>query len=62
MIKQRDKGKAVLLISFELDEIMALSDRISVIYNGKILRTFDAKKTNERELGLYMAGGKNEEK
>lgn len=62
LIKQRDKGKAVLLISFELDEIMALSDRISVIYNGKILRTFDAKKTNERELGLYMAGGKNEEK
>ncbi len=62
LIKQRDKGKAVLLISFELDEIMALSDRISVIYNGKILRTFDAKETNERELGLYMAGGKNEEK
>lgn len=62
LINQRDKGKAVLLISFELDEIMALSDRISVIYNGKILKTFDAKETNESEIGLYMAGGKNEEK
>ena len=40
---------------------MALSDRISVIYNGKILKTLDAKNTNEREIGLYMAGGKNEE-
>ena len=62
LINQRDRGKAVLLISFELDEIMALSDRISVIYNGKILKTFDADKTNEKEIGLYMAGGKNEEK
>lgn len=52
----------MLLISFELDEIMALSDRISVIYNGKILKTFDAKEINESEIGLYMAGGKNEEK
>lgn len=62
LINQRDKGKAVLLISFELDEIMALSDRISVIYNGKILKTFDAKETNESEIGLYMAGGRDEEK
>lgn len=62
LIGQRDRGKAVLLISFELDEILALSDKISVIYNGKILKTFDAKETNESEIGLYMAGGKNEEK
>jgi len=62
LINQRDRGKAVLLISFELDEILALSDRISVIYNGKILKTFKANETNEKEIGLYMAGGKNEEK
>lgn len=62
LIEQRDKGKAVLLISFELDEIMALSDRISVIFDGKILKTVNASETNERELGLYMAGGNDEEK
>lgn len=62
LIEQRDKGKAVLLISFELDEIMALSDRISVIFDGKILKTFDANDTDEREIGLYMAGGNDEEK
>lgn len=61
LIEQRDKGKAVLLISFELDEIMALSDRISVIFDGQILKTFDAKDTDEREIGLYMAGGNDEE-
>lgn len=61
LIEQRDRGKAVLLISFELDEIMALSDRISVIFDGKILKTFDAKDTDEREIGLYMAGGNDEE-
>lgn len=62
LIEQRDAGKAVLLISFELDEIMGLSDRISVIYGGKILKTLDPKNTNEKEIGLLMAGGnKNEQ-
>ena len=62
LIEQRDAGKAVLLISFELDEIMGLSDRISVIYGGKILKTLDPKSTNEKEIGLLMAGGnKNEQ-
>ena len=61
LIKQRDSGKAVLLISFELDEIMGLSDRISVIYGGKILKTLDPKNTNEKEIGLLMAGGNRNE-
>ena len=61
LIKQRDSGKAVLLISFELDEIMGLSDRISVIYGGKILKTLDPKNTDEKEIGLLMAGGNRNE-
>ena len=60
LVEQRDKGKAVLLVSFELDEILALSDKISVIYGGKIVGTFNREDTDEKELGLYMAGGKNE--
>lgn len=60
LIEERDKGKAVLLLSFELDEIMNLSDRIAVIYEGKIVTIVDPKSTNEQELGLLMAGGKRE--
>lgn len=56
LIEQRDKGKAVLLISFELDEIMNVSDRIAVIYDGQIVDTLNPKETNEQELGLLMAG------
>lgn len=56
LIEQRDKGKAVLLISFELDEVMNVSDRIAVIYDGKIVDELDPKQTNEQELGLLMAG------
>lgn len=59
LVEQRDSGKAVLLISFELDEILALSDRISVIYEGKIVKTFNSKETDENELGLLMAGGES---
>ena len=63
LIDQRDKGKAVLLISFELDEIMNLSDTIAVIYEGKINFLTKREDTNERELGQYMAGGvKNDAK
>lgn len=62
LVEQRDNGKAVLLISLELDEILNVSDRIAVIYEGKIVGIVNAKETNEQELGLLMAGGKQEEK
>lgn len=57
LVEQRDHGKAVLLISFELDEIMNVSDRIAVIFNGKIVDVMDAKEADERTLGYLMAGG-----
>ncbi|GLC87334.1 ABC transporter ATP-binding protein [Lysinibacillus piscis] len=56
LIEQRDKGKAVLLVSFELDEVMNVSDRIAVIYDGQIVDELDPKATSEQELGLLMAG------
>ncbi|MFX3624681.1 MAG: ABC transporter ATP-binding protein [Ectobacillus sp.] len=62
LVEQRDKGKAVLLVSLELDEILNVSDRIAVIYEGKIVGIVNAKETNEQELGLLMAGGKQGEK
>ncbi|MFY0542722.1 ABC transporter ATP-binding protein [Brevibacillus sp. H7] len=58
LVEQRDKGKAVLLISLELDEIMNVSDRIAVIYEGQIVGIVDPKTTSEQELGLMMSGGK----
>lgn len=61
LIEQRDNGKAVLLVSFELDEIMNVSDRIAVIYEGEIVAVVDPKETNEQELGLLMAGSKRKE-
>ena len=60
LIEQRDNGKAVLLMSFELDEIMNVSDRIAVMYDGKIIDIVDANNTTETELGLLMAGVKKE--
>lgn len=56
LIKQRDEGKAVLLVSFELDEVLKLCDRIAVIYQGQIVGIVDPNETNEQELGLLMAG------
>jgi general nucleoside transport system ATP-binding protein len=56
IIEARDKGAAVLLISAELDEIMSLSDRIAVMYKGKILETLDAQTATREQLGLLMAG------
>jgi ABC-type uncharacterized transport system ATPase subunit len=56
LIEQRDRGRAVLLLSLELDEIMNLSDRIAVIYEGKIVGIVNPKETTEQELGLLMAG------
>lgn len=57
LVEQRNKYKAVLLVSFELDEIMNLSDRIEVIYNGKIAGSVSGEEADENELGLMMAGG-----
>ena len=57
LIRQRDNDKAILLVSLELDEILNLSDRILVIFNGKIVAELKTSETNEREIGLYMAGG-----
>jgi ABC-type uncharacterized transport system ATPase subunit len=56
IVAMRDRGIAVLLVSTELDEIMALSDRIAVMYRGEIVATIDAKATTREELGLLMAG------
>ena len=60
LIEQRDKGKAVLLVSLELDEILNVSDRILVINNGELIGTVLAKDTNENEIGLMMAGVKGD--
>jgi simple sugar transport system ATP-binding protein len=57
LIEQRDEGRAVLLISYELDEILNLSDRILVMYGGQITLERPASATNEQELGLAMTGG-----
>ena len=61
LVEQRDSGKAVLLISLELEEVMNLSDRILVIYEGEIVGELDPKKITVQELGLYMAGSKRDE-
>ena len=62
IIAQRDAGKAVLLVSLELDEVMNLSDRILVMYEGEIVGEFDPKTTDTQTLGLYMAGAKRMDK
>ena len=62
IIAQRDAGKAVLLVSLELDEVMNLSDRILVMYEGEIVGEFDPKTTDVQTLGLYMAGAKRMDK
>lgn len=58
LIAQRDSGKAVLLVSLELDEVMNVSDRILVMYEGEIVADLNPKNTTVEELGLYMAGAK----
>ncbi len=62
LVAQRTAGKAVLLVSLELDEVMNLSDRILVMYEGEIVGELDPKNTTVQELGLYMAGAKRDEK
>ena len=61
LVAQRDAGKAVLLVSLELDEVMDVPDRILVMYEGEIVGELDPKTTTEEELGLYMAGAKRDE-
>ncbi|WP_300349307.1 ABC transporter ATP-binding protein [Clostridium sp.] len=56
LVEQRDKGKGVLLISLELDEILNVSDRIAIINNGELIGIVNADETNENEVGLMMAG------
>ena len=58
LVSQRDAGKAILLVSLELDEVMNLSDRILVMYEGEIVGELDPKAATVQELGLYMAGAK----
>ena len=60
LVELRNQGKAVLLISFQLDEVMDLSDRICVIYDGEIVGELDPKETDEYEVGRLMAGGDHE--
>lgn len=57
LIELRDQGKAIILVSLELDEILSLSDRILVIYEGRIVAEMDIADATEKKLGLYMAGG-----
>ncbi len=61
LVKVRDSGRAVLLVSLELEEVMSVPDRILVMYEGEIVGELDPKKTSVEELGLYMAGAKRNE-
>jgi ABC-type uncharacterized transport system ATPase subunit len=60
LVEMRNKGCAIFLVSADLDEIITLSDRIAVIYEGKIVAIKNCNETNEFELGLLMTGGKND--
>ena len=62
LVARRDAGKAVFLVSLELEEVMNVSDRILVIYEGEIVGELDPKTTTVQELGLYMSGAKRDEK
>ena len=61
IVNKRDEGCAVLLVSPELDEIMELSDRIAVMYRGKILAVVDSRHVTKEQIGLMMAGEMPEE-
>ncbi len=61
LVKQRDAGAAILLISLELDEVMNLSDRILVMFEGSIVAELDPQEVTVQELGLYMAGSKRQD-
>jgi simple sugar transport system ATP-binding protein len=57
LVEERDNGRAVLLVSLELDEVLSLADKIAVIYDGNIVDILEAKDANEQKLGILMAGG-----
>ena len=61
LVAARDEGKAVLLVSLELDEVMNVSDRILVLYEGEIVADVNARDITAQELGLYMAGSRRSE-
>lgn len=61
LVSERDNGKAVLLVSLELDEILSLSDKIAVMYDGAIIKVLDRKDATEQKLGVLMAGGSLED-
>lgn len=61
LIEERNHGRGVLLVSLELEEVMNVSDRILVIYEGELVADLDPKQTTEQEIGLYMAGSKRME-
>ena len=61
LVQERDKGKAILLVSLELDEVLSLSDRILVMYEGELVGEFLSKDVDAQELGLYMSGAKRME-
>ena len=58
LLRHRDSQKGVLLVSFELEEVLNISDRILVMYNGQIVASLTTSETNSEELGLYMLGAK----
>ncbi len=58
LVAERDAGKAILLVSYDLDEVMDLSDRILVMYEGEIVGDLNPKSVTVSELGLYMSGAK----
>jgi general nucleoside transport system ATP-binding protein len=60
IIRKRDAGTAVLLVSAELDEVLEISDRIAVMYRGKIVAVVDGRTANKEEIGLLMATGGRE--
>ena len=62
LMEERARGKGLLLVSSELDEIMSLSDRIAVIYEGEFTAVFDSNETTKEELGVYMTGSQNQDK
>jgi general nucleoside transport system ATP-binding protein len=57
ILAERDSGKGILLVSMELEEVMSLSDRILVMYGGRVVAEFAAGEADEQRIGLYMTGG-----
>ena len=60
ILEQREKDKAILLVSLELDQVLTLSDRILVMFEGEIVGEFNPKKVSKQTLGLYMSGAKKD--